>query len=63
MNCSRCKREITHDGRVCGIGDLHGHAGLMFPCVPEDDKTVIRVDDLLIKTGREVPPVLDAEYG
>ena len=55
--CTRCHRPITSDNQTCGVGDLHGITGLRFPCVPRSDKTVIRVDDLLIKTGNDANPV------
>ncbi len=49
--CTRCHRPIIRDGQVCW------KAATFRPCVPRSDKTVIRVDGLLIKTGNEANPV------
>ena len=56
--CSRCHRPITRDGQICRF------KGQVWQCVPRSDKTVIRVDGLLIRTGNEANPVpiLDDYY-
>ena len=57
--CSRCHRPITRDHQSCVF------EGQRWKCVPRSDKTVIRVDGLLIRTGNEANPVpiLDDHYG
>ena len=49
--CSRCHRPMTRDDQTCFF------KGQRWPCVARTDKTVIRVDGLLIKTGDQANPV------
>lgn len=57
--CSRCHRPITSNRQICRF------KGQVWRCVPRSDKTVVSVDDLLIKTGNDAKPVpiLDDHYG
>ncbi len=51
MICLRCHQPITHDGQTCFF------KGARWLCVSDDNKTIIEVNGLLLKTGGDANPV------